>query len=344
MSPEQQINGVAASAAQANAALLSRLDPSHEWGSEAEVNLYLDRCQVDTPDLLVQRVWKEVLIRRLEPGKVVDFGAGDGRFAQFGRFNRYVGVEIDGERCSVAAFPKNARLIHSCAFSVDICDADVCIGNPPYVRNQDLPVGWRQTAGTILKERSGVVLSGLANAWQYFFLLSITSAKADGLIALVIPYEWVSRPSASAIRTFIQENKWNVDVYRLLDSSFSRVLTTSSITIVDKASRDGRWRYFEQQVDGSFKTLPGVTNAKSGLVAYYKRGRTPETAITVRRGLSPGTQKVLTLTDGERVRLGLQVDRDVVPCVTTLRYLPSGALKLDKEVFNRYYVRPGKKC
>jgi hypothetical protein len=344
MSTEVQIREVLQPLVLSGESLLSRLDPTHEWGSEAEVTLYLDRCQVDTPDALVQHVWKEVLLRRKSISKVVDFGAGDGRFARYGPFTSYTGVEIDGQRCLTAALPKSAKLIHSCAFSLTINDADLCIGNPPYVRNQDLPLGWRQKACKILEDRSGVVLSGLANAWQYFFLLSLISAKSDGVVALVIPYEWVSRPSVRAIRTFIRENGWDVDVFRLQDESFDRVLTTSSITIVDKRKKNALWRYFEQTADGSFKKLPGFISGRTGFVDYFKRKPGTELALKARRGLSPGTQKVFTLSEAERARLGLQIGRDVVPCVTSLRHLPSQNLQLDKGSFQRYYVKAGKKC
>lgn len=324
--------------------LLSRLDPAHEWGSNAEISLYLDRCQVDTPEDVVRKVWEEISKRRGELPKVVDFGAGDGRFARYGKFVEYVGVEIDGWRCMNASLPANAHLIHSCVFNFWVDDADACVGNPPYVRNQDLPIGWRQSASAKLLERCGVALSGLANAWQYFFLLSLISAKADGIVALVIPYEWVSRPSARAIRDYIHRQGWAVTVYRLLDDSFDRVLTTSSITIVDKADGRGTWSYLQQRPDGSFVPCANVTTNSGKLVTYYKRGREENLSIRAKRGLSPGTQKVLTLSDGERARLGLGIDVDVVPCVTTLKHLPVGETRLDKATFEKFYVKAAKKC
>jgi hypothetical protein len=128
MSTEIQVRDVSQPSYFGGGDLLSRLDPTHEWGSQAEVTLYLDRCQVDTPDPLVQRVWNEVLLRRKSFAKVVDFGAGDGRFARYGHYTSYTGVEIDGQRCLAAVLPNNAKLIHSCAFSLTINDADLCIG------------------------------------------------------------------------------------------------------------------------------------------------------------------------------------------------------------------------
>jgi hypothetical protein len=314
------------------------------WGSRAAVTLYLDRCQIDTPADVIARVWAQVYRRRSSIGKVVDFGAGDGRFSGAEGVFQYVGYEIDGERCRSASLPRNARLIQKCAFSESITDADICLGNPPYVRNQDLPLGWRQRAAASLVDRTGIELSGLANAWQYFFLLCLASTKKSGLVAIVIPYEWVSRPSAKALRSFIQANGWNVDVYRLRDETFDRVLTTSSITVVDKRGTAGRWRFYDETVDGRFRLSLSESGAKEGVVNYSKRSSMATDKTFAKRGLSPGTQEVLTLTEGERVRAGLRIGSDVVPCVTSLRQVDADCNELTEDVFNRTFRRAGLKC
>jgi len=316
-----------------------------DWGPRESVVLYLDRCQVDTPSTVVQLTWAQVLARRAEINKVIDFGAGDGRFAKVGRYRRYIGYEIDVSRSAAGRLPRNARMVNKCAFSELINDADLCIGNPPYVRNQDLPVGWRERAAKILLERTTVKVSGLANAWLYFFLLSLISTKGDGLVALVVPYEWVSRPSSKALRHYIREKRWNVSVYRLLDDTFSRVLTTSSITIIDKRTTKGMWEYFEQTARGTFKRLPSASGSKHDVIEYaggYRGSARP--TISARRGLSPGTQEVLTLTEGERVRYGLRVSTDVVPCVTSLRSLAESCPSLTVTAFKKNFVLAGKKC
>ena len=61
---------------------------SEEWAG-TDVDTYLGRCQVDTPDRLVSATWDRVLSRRQEIGEVVDFGAGDGRFALGGTYRGY---------------------------------------------------------------------------------------------------------------------------------------------------------------------------------------------------------------------------------------------------------------
>lgn len=315
------------------------------WGTRAEVSLYLDRCQVDTPDSLVSKVWEMVRRRRSTPvGKVVDFGAGDGRFALGGHYLEYLGYEIDLGRCGERVLPERARLLHQCAFSETVDDADVCIGNPPYVRNQDLPSGWRQKVADSLFARTGVRLSGLANAWQYFFFLCLASTKNDGIVAVVIPYEWVSRPSARELRNFVTRHGWDVCVYRLREQTFDCVLTTSSITIVDKRASAGRWQYFEERHQGGFRRLPSVTESVRGAVDYLKRSKSEKPRVFAKRGLSPGTQRVLVLTEGERVRCGLRMIDDVVPCVTTLRHLEPDCTTISERVFDEAFRFAGVKC
>lgn len=315
------------------------------WGTRAAVSLYLGRCQVDTPDDVVSKVWQHVYERRPAPvGKVVDFGAGDARFAKGQSYLRYFGYEIDPRRSPRESLPKQAILLHQCAFSESIDDADICIGNPPYVRNQDLPTGWRQRVTDSLLARTGVRLSGLANAWQYFFLLGLASTKHDGLVALLIPYEWVSRPSARGLREFIQRHGWEVRVYRLRDETFDRVLTTSSITIIDKSANRGRWEYFEERSEGGFRALPSTTESVTGVIQYLKRSRMGRPQIFAKRGLSPGTQRVLVLTEGERVRSGLRMHSDVVPCVTSLRYLDSESKAITEHIFKESFRLAGLKC
>ena len=316
---------------------------THNWGDWSSVSLYLERCQIDTPFNLVKATWEHVQLHRDTIGKVVDFGAGDGRFANGVAYEEYVGYEIDETRFKADRLPDNAKLLNRCAFSDEISDADVCIGNPPFVRNQDLPVGWRQHASEVLRRRTGVTLSGLANAWQYFFLQALASLKDDGLSALIIPYEWVSRPSARTLRDFIRKHRWNVRIYRLGDTKFDHVLTTSSVTIVDKARRDGVWAYFEEADYGVYLPLKSPSGAETGVIGYLRRKDIPLGAPRAMRGLSPGTQKVLTLTEGERVRRGLKIGRDVVPCVTSLRHLPADTKDLDDGAFRHHYRDQGKK-
>ena len=139
-------------------------------------------------------------------------------------------------------------------------------------------------------------------------------------------------------------HQWNVKVYRLTDRTLNHVLTTSSITIVDKSVFDGHWTYFEETEKGAYAAISSPSGAEVGVLPYIRKTTIPDGAPIAKRGLSPGTQRVLTLTEGERVRNGLVEGCDVVPCVTSLRTLPTEVKDLHAEVFQRCYRDAGHKC
>jgi len=318
---------------------------TQDWGDPDTVSSYLDRCQVDTPDEVVRSIWTHVKKHRpREIGKVLDLGAGDGRFARHGSYRWYIGYEIDDTKYADVALPTGATLVNECAFSHSTADADVCVGNPPFVRNQDIPTGWREHAHGEVLRRTGVAVPGLANAWQYFFLNALACLKADGLAALVVPFEWVSRPSARALRAYIRDQGWSVSVYRLREAQFTPVLTTASITVVDKAENDGKWEYYEETETGENRRMPSPTGSEVGMLKYLPATDLPETIPKARRGLSPGTQRALTLREEQREQHSLKEGRDVVRCVTSLRHLDANAPELDQEAFSTHYLKAGHRC
>lgn len=313
----------------------------HLMQASSEINYSLKDCQVRTPQYIVKKVWSLLWKYRRKPGTVVDFGAGDGRFSEKGTYNSYLGFEIDKTRLSGFQNTTNAKIIKSCAFNTKLNSFDVCIGNPPYVKHHDVDKDWLKKQQKRFQDKLGVSLGLRANLFVYFMCLALEKTSPTGIVALVIPFEWVSRPSTSSFRDFLRANSWNVDIYRLNGEVFEGVLTTACVTIVDKRDKQGEWRYFD--VESSKKAWKiskrsGPTGTEEKVLDYQNRG-----SIWALRGLSPGTQKVFTLTDGERIHYGLALD-DVVPCVTSLKPLPKNLETLSTKAFKTYYQSAGAKC
>jgi hypothetical protein len=298
----------------------------------------LSQSQVMTPEHALALFWQLVGQRRQSIGSVLDLGAGDCRFGKGGNFRRYVGVEIDKTRAVEAQVPQNGTLVHGCVFRYREADFDVCIGNPPYARHHDIENGWKEKVIRRMRRELNVVLNSHCNLYIYFFCLALLKTHEKGLVALVIPYEWVSRPSSKALREYIQHQKWNAWIYRFKAPIFDGVMTTASISIVDKDSHEGQWRYHDITADDEIIERDGITDSKRGVLRYASRGN-----IWGLRGLSPGTQKVFTLTEGERIRAGLK-KRDVVPCVTTLKNVPRALRILSKAAFRKHFIESGDKC
>lgn len=303
-----------------------------------KIHYELDRCQIDTPDETVRGFWKLIKRHRQKLGDVIDLGAGDGRFALGADYDLYHGYEIDKQRISRACLPINAEVRHQCAFEASRNDYDVCVGNPPYVRHHDIEAPWREALVKRIDRELGVSANRLCNLFVFFICLGLIKTKPKGLTALLVPYEWVSRPSSKPLRELIRSKGWSVHVYRFTNEVFKGVLTTASVSIIDKADLSGAWRFYD--IDEDFNVLPKrqISGSRHAVLKYERRGR-----VWALRGLSPGSQKIFTLTEGERIHFGLKKS-DVVPCVTSLKNLPRTVRRLTNAAFEKYFVHPGRKC
>ena len=304
-------------------------------------NNYLERCQVATPISLVKWVWEQIHRKRSKVfHSVLDLGCGDARFALCGKYRHYTGIEIDEEHDICSDLPAQAEIQYGCALLTPFHGHDLCVGNPPYVRHHDMDHDWQRSIASTISELIKAPVDLRANAFLYFMAKALVSTREDGLVALVVPYEWVTRPSAKWIRNFIEKKKWSVSVYRLPEGIFPRVLTTASLSIIDKSDKKGRWDYHDVSNDFSIKTINKPTGTQHETLAYSQR----QDLLYAQRGLSPGSQKVFCLTEEERLHHGLQVGRDVCPCVTTLKVLPPDFKILTHKRFWEYYVTRNARC
>jgi predicted RNA methylase len=301
-------------------------------------NYELSSSQVATPAPVVDLYWRIMRTHRERIPRVLDLGAGDARFARGGNFDRYLGIEIDPQVAKTAKVPKNGRVRVGCAFSAHDEGFDGCIGNPPYVRHHYIASPWKQKTLGMLNKALRASLDGHGNLYLYFIALGLLKTHASGLIGLVVPFEWVSRPSAKGVRAILDREGWSVSVYRFQKPVFSRVLTTASISIIDKANRGGAWNYFDISDKFEIEPRTGFVSNGTSILKHSKRGK-----IFAQRGLSPGSQRIFTLTEGERIHHGLHLS-DVVPCVTSLRAVPANVRTLDKAAFNTHLVENGKRC
>lgn len=298
----------------------------------------LARSQVETPESIVRFVWSLTGKYRTHFATALDLGAGDGRFAFGGNYGRYIGVEIDRDRAQKAALPVHAQMRVGCAFAFPGDGYALCIGNPPYVRHHDIDEPWRDRIVARLSRSTGVEVSKKSNLYVYFMTLALLKTNVDGLVSLVVPYEWASRPAASALRQFIQENRWHVDIYRFADDIFGQVLTTASVSVIDKRNLDGEWSYYDIDATRRIRKHRQVTLSIKGILPYESRG-----PVWAMRGMSPGTQKVFTLTEGQRIHAGLRRE-DVLPCVTSLRNIPESLTSLTAKAFRVRFIDAGERC
>jgi hypothetical protein len=298
----------------------------------------LRQSQVHTPKPIVELFWSLLKERRQSFPRVLDLGAGDGRFAVPGTYKRYTGIEIDPNAARKAQLPKGAKIEVGCAFRHKGRGYNACIGNPPYVRHHSIESPWKEKTRERINSDLGFGLDLHGNLYLYFLCLALIKTNSKGLIGFVTPYEWVSRPSASKVRNYIKEKNWDVSIYRFTESIFDGVLTTACISIIDKSRKQNEWRFFDIDAQNRITHRRGISGSGKPILAHSSRGK-----VWAQRGLSPGSQEVFTLTEGERIHAGLHKS-DVVPCVTSLKSFPKGLSNLDKSNFQEYFVDSGKRC
>lgn len=300
---------------------------------------YFRKCQIYTPEEIIQKLWEMLHQSNKYFENVLDLGAGDARFCQFGNYGSYTGIEIDKNTKSIK-LPKNATIKYQCAFSLKEDHFDLCIGNPPYVRHQELETSWKEKNAKILSQELGETFSQRSNIFVYFLAQALLKTNNQAKIALIIPFEWVTRPSSQSIRNYIDKNKWSVNVFRFEDNIFPGVLTTASITIIDKTNLNNEWSYFTINKNFKTKKTNQPTGTSKKLLSYTER----DVFLYAQRGLSPGNQKIFCLTEEERINHNLKINEDVLPCIVTLKPLSKENKILTEKLFYNRYVNNNQRC
>ena len=298
----------------------------------------LRQCQVSTPLPVVRFVWEQVRKRRNEVRSVLDLGAGDCRFALFAGEAQYTAYEVDAGKRPMIEIAKKVDLRYNCALEAE-GQHDLVIGNPPFVRNQDIDPAWRERAIQFIKRETGESPTPLQNLYLYFLWISTIRAACNGMVALIVPIDWLYRPSAAAFRDYVARQGWGVEVFEFEDSEalFPTVETTICLALIDKAEVKGRWRFNETNLG---PRGAAIMNASWPVMLEY--AKRPE-RIYAGRSLSPGAQSAFVLTENERKRAGIS-RHEVARCVTTLRPMAERRRILDKSLFERAFVKAGRRC
>jgi len=180
-----------------------------------------------------------------EPARIVDPGAGSGRFilAAGTAFPsaQLVAVEMD----PLAALMLRANLsAHGWAERATVLVKDyreiklprcagmtAFIGNPPYVRHHDIAAAWKSWYASRFA-KLGIKASALAGLHLHFFLQTRLLAKAGDVGAFVTSSEWMDVNYGSALRRLLLEELGGIALHVLEPTveAFPGTATTAAIT------------------------------------------------------------------------------------------------------------------
>jgi len=180
-----------------------------------------------------------------KPARVVDPGAGSGRFliAAAHAFSEAELIAVDVDPLATLMLRANAA-VHGFADRLTVHLADyraltlpatdgptLYIGNPPYVRHHDIGEPWK-TWFSAAASRFGFKASKLAGLHIHFFVKTRELAQADDYGAFITAAEWLDVNYGSVLRRMFLDGLGGSAVH-IIDPTaqpFADALTTAAIT------------------------------------------------------------------------------------------------------------------
>ncbi len=185
------------------------------------------------------------LARQCQPDRIVDPGAGSGRFllaagAAFPEA-RLVAVELDPLaalmlRANLSARGWTRRAIVLVTDYRDVrlpgcAGTTAFVGNPPYVRHHDIAEQWKSWYAARFAD-FGVKASALAGLHLHFFLKTRLLARSGDVGSFITSAEWLDVNYGSALRRLLIDELGGTALHVLEPTveAFPRTATTAAIT------------------------------------------------------------------------------------------------------------------
>lgn len=186
-----------------------------------------------------------------DPARVVDPGAGSGRFlvAAGRRFPRatLVAVEVDPlaallarANLATAGLAERASVLVSDYRELSLSPADgrtLFIGNPPYVRHHQIEAHWKQWLTATARSR-GVEASQLAGLHVHFFLATLTHAALGDRGVFITSSEWLDTNYGGLVRRLLLDGLGGQAIHTIEPTAlpFEDATTTGAITCFEVGS------------------------------------------------------------------------------------------------------------
>jgi hypothetical protein len=205
-----------------------------------------------TPASIVDAIVEWAHAEISTPARVVDPGAGSGRFliAAARKFPNAELIAVDVDPLATLMLRANAT-IHGFVdrLTVHVTDyrslalpaiagATLFIGNPPYVRHHDIGELWKTWFAATAK-RFGFTASKLAGLHIHFFFKTRELAQPGDYGAFITAAEWLDVNYGSVLRRMLADGMGGTAVH-IIDPSeqpFADALTTAAITCFRVGSR-----------------------------------------------------------------------------------------------------------
>jgi hypothetical protein len=214
------------------------------------------------------------LARQDRPKRIVDPGAGSGRFTLEAarRFPKaqLIAVEMDPlaalmlrANLTVGGHVKRATVLVQDfrMLALPECEGPTAfIGNPPYVRHHDIGDRWKAWYASHFK-RVGIKASALAGLHLHFFLKTRLLARPGDIGAFITSSEWLDVNYGSALRELLLQDLggWAIHVLEPSVEAFPGTAATAAITCFKVGQKVQRIRIRSVETLGA---LNGLTRGR----------------------------------------------------------------------------------
>jgi adenine-specific DNA-methyltransferase len=189
------------------------------------------------------------------------------------------GVEIDKNACHKIMPLENTTIINEdFLFYNDSNIYDLIIGNPPYINKRILsPI--QSNRCKEIHGSAGLKKRETSNIWTSFIIKSTQMLSSNGILAFVLPTEFLQVKFAEEIRDFLTDNFRRIEVITFKHLAFDSVEQDTIVLIAYKNSHkpEGVYLYETSNVDELFSndlnfiTLPKAHLNKKWSVAVLSQ-------------------------------------------------------------------------
>jgi adenine-specific DNA-methyltransferase len=165
---------------------------------------------------------------------------------------------------------------------------DIIIGNPPYIRIQNLPEDTRKSMRNEYKE----VITGNTDIYVYFILKCIDMLKENGKLIFIVPNSLLYNKSCKKVMDNLKESKLLEYVIDFREKKvFEGFSVYTCIIVLNKEKASERTHYFYgTSVNGTYDKIPyNEEEVESSLLKY----------INVKNGLATLCDDVYIIKDTE---------------------------------------------
>jgi len=137
---------------------------------------------------------------------------------------------------------------------------DVVIGNPPYVKFQDLD---KELRGRLYKNWL-TLKTGNYNLYFAFFELGIAIMKTDGILGYITPNNYFTSLAGVPLREYLESNKF---IEKIIDFNHLKVFEAQTYTCITFLKKDEKEKLYYERVD-DYETLSSLNKLQYSQIYF----------------------------------------------------------------------------